>query len=166
MDEVNALSEEDFVARFGFLFEHSPWIVAAAAPARPFADVAAMHAALLNVTDAATAEQKLALLQSHPKLADKAAVAAGLTKESASEQASAGLDQLTAEEFDRFHALNSAYDERFGFPFIIAVRLAGGKAGILKAMETRLGNSRDVELATALTEVGKIVELRLEDVLP
>ncbi|ESQ91241.1 hypothetical protein ABAC460_06665 [Asticcacaulis sp. AC460] len=166
MDEVNALSDEAFVARFGFLFEHSPWIVAAAAKARPFADVAAMHAALLNVVDAATAGQKLALLQAHPKLADKAAVAAGLTRESASEQASAGLDQLTAEEFERFHALNSAYDARFGFPFIIAVRLAGGKAGILKAMETRLDNSPKAELATALTEVGKIVRLRVEDVLP
>ncbi len=162
---MNELSPEDFVARFGFVFEHTPGIVAAAAKARPFSGPDAMHAALMRVVAEMDADAQLALLCAHPPLADKAAIAEGLTKESASEQASAGLDALTPAEFSRFHALNTAYFDRFGFPFIIAVRLAGGKAGILAAMERRLGNDRDTEFRTALTEVGKIVRLRLEDEL-
>ncbi len=162
---MNELSRDDFIARFGFLFEHTPGIVAAAADKRPFAGPADMHAALMKVVDGLGDEAKLALLRAHPKLADKAAITKGLTRESALEQASAGLDTLSEDEFARFHALNTAYAERFGFPFIVAVRLAGGKAGILAAMERRLGNDRATEMQTALSEVGKIVRLRLEDEL-
>ena len=162
---MNDLSPEDFVARFGFLFEHTPGIVAAAASSRPFADADAMHAALMAVVNDMSPEAQLALLRAHPQLADKAAIAQGLTQESASEQASAGLDRLSEEEFARFHALNAAYAEKHGFPFIVAVRLAGGKAGILAAMKRRVDNDRDTELRTALEEVGKIVRLRLDDAL-
>jgi OHCU decarboxylase len=162
---MNELSPEDFVARFGFLFEHTPGIVVAVAGKRPFASGAAMHAALMAEVAAMPEADKLALLRAHPQLADKAAIAQGLTKESASEQASADLDKLTEAEFARFQALNSAYSEKFGFPFIVAVRLAGGKTGILSAMETRLNSDRATEMAAALNEVGKIVRLRLEDEL-
>jgi len=159
--EVNGLSSEAFTERFGFLFEHSPWVTAEAARYRPFATLGAMHAALARVLFFSSDEQKLGVFRAHPRLADKVA----LTRASASEQASAGLDALTPDEFERFRALNAAYDERFGFPFIIAVRLAGGKAGVLKAMQSRLGNPEAQERRTALDEVAKIVGLRLQDVV-
>jgi len=155
-----ALSDADFVARLGFLFEHSPWVVERAARGRPFAD---LHAGLMRVVAESTDDERLALLRAHPELAGKAAVDRTLTSASAAEQASAGLDRLTQAEFDRFHALNTAYRERFGFPFVICVRRTD-KAGILAAMERRLENTREAELAAAIAEVGEIVKLRLEDV--
>lgn len=140
------------------LFEHSPW-VEARADAQPSSGD--RHADLMAVVDAATPEEQLALIRAHPELAGKAAVDGTLTQASAAEQASAGLDRLTQEEFDRFHALNAAYRQKFGFPFIICVRLTD-KAGILAAIERRLANDRDTEIATALDEIGEIVRLRLE----
>ena len=101
------------------------------------------------------------LIRAHPELAGKAAIDRTLTDASTAEQASAGLDRLTQAEFDRFHALNAAYRDRFGFPFIICVRKTD-KAGILAAMQTRLANDRATELAAALHEIGEIVRLRLE----
>jgi 2-oxo-4-hydroxy-4-carboxy-5-ureidoimidazoline decarboxylase len=149
---------ETFVARYGALFEHSPWVVERAADRLPLTD---LHAGLMQVVADATPEEQLALIRAHPELAGKAAVA--LTEASAAEQASAGLDRLSPAEFDRFHALNAAYREKFGFPFIICVRLTD-KAGILAAMARRLANDRDTEIATALGEIGEIVRLRLESI--
>ena len=140
------------------LFEHSPW-VEARADARPSSGD--RHADLMAVVHDATPEEQLALIRAHPELAGKAAVDGSLTEASAAEQASAGLDRLSQAEFDRFHALNRAYREKFGFPFIICVRLTD-KAGILAAMERRRANDRDTEIATALDEIGKIARLRLE----
>lgn len=140
------------------LFEHSPW-VEARADARPSSGD--RHADLMAVLYDATPDEQLALIRAHPELAGKAAVDGALTEASAAEQASAGLDRLTQEEFDRFHALNAAYRDKFGFPFIICVRLTD-KAGILAAMERRLGNDRDAEIAEALAQIGEIVRLRLE----
>jgi 2-oxo-4-hydroxy-4-carboxy-5-ureidoimidazoline decarboxylase len=136
------------------LFEHSPWVEARAA--------SKSHADLMAAVHAATADEQLALIRAHPELAGKAAVDGALTEASAAEQASAGLDRLTQEEFDRFHALNAAYRQKFDFPFIICVRLTD-KAGILAAMDRRLANDRDTEIATALDEIGEIVRLRLKD---
>ena len=140
------------------LFEHSPW-VEARADARPSSGD--RHADLMAVVHDATPEEQLALIRAHPELAGKAAIDGSLTEASAAEQASAGLDRLTPAEFDRFHALNAAYSKKFGFPFIICVRLTD-KAGILAAMTRRLANDCDTEIATALDEIGKIVRLRLE----
>jgi 2-oxo-4-hydroxy-4-carboxy-5-ureidoimidazoline decarboxylase len=139
------------------LFEHSPWVEARADERPSSGD---RHSDLMAVVLDATPDEQLALIRAHPELAGKAAVA--LTEASAAEQASAGLDRLTQAEFDRFHALNAAYREKFGFPFIICVRLTD-KAGILTAMERRLANNRDTEIATALEQIGEIVRLRLED---
>ena len=164
MDAVNALSPEAFVTRFGHLFEHSPWVTTAAAARRPFAVERDMLAAARAVLDEAGEARQLALLCAHPELAGKAAIDETLTAESAAEQASAGLNRLTAEEFALFHARNAAYRERFGFPFIICVRLTN-KAGILDAMKTRLENDRAAEFSTALDEVMKIVGLRLKEAL-
>ena len=141
------------------LFEHSPW-VEERADARPSSGD--RHADLMAVLYDATPEEQLALIRAHPELAGKAAIDRTLTDASAAEQASAGLDRLTPEEYDRFHALNAAYRTRFALPFIICVRLAD-KAGILSEMERRLGNTRDEEIATALAQIGEIVRLRLQD---
>ena len=140
------------------LFEHSPWVEERADARLSSGD---RHADLMAVVHAAAPEEQLALIRAHPELAGKAAVDGSLTEASAAEQASAGLDRLTPAEFDRFHALNAAYREKFGFPFIICVRLTD-KAGILDAMERRLANDRDTEIATALEQIGEIVRLRLE----
>jgi len=147
---------QNFIDRYGMLFEHSRWVAERAAQRLPFPN---LHAGLMKVVTDASPEEQLSLIRAHPELAGKAAV--DLTPASATEQASAGLDRLTQEEFDRFHALNAAYREKFGFPFIICVRLTD-KAGILAAMETRLGNDRDTEIAEALRQIGEIVRLRLE----
>ena len=162
IDEVNALDPTAFAAEFGFLFEHSPWVVEAAAARRPFADFLDMHRTMLAVVEEASDERRLALARAHPELAGKAAIERTLTAESSAEQASAGLDRLTPAEYDRFHALNAAYGARFGFPFIVCVRLTD-KAGILAAMERRLANDPAAELDEAIAQVGEIVRLRLDD---
>jgi 2-oxo-4-hydroxy-4-carboxy-5-ureidoimidazoline decarboxylase len=159
LEEVNALDDVAFVARFGTLFEHSPWVVERAAGLRPFTSV---HAGLMGAVEDAGADDQLALIRAHPELAGKAAIDRTLTDASAAEQASAGLDRLTQAEYDRFHALNAAYGARFGFPFIICVRLTD-KAGILAAMESRLAHDRAQEIDTALEQIGEIVRLRLAD---
>jgi 2-oxo-4-hydroxy-4-carboxy-5-ureidoimidazoline decarboxylase len=141
------------------LFEHSPWIEARA-DARPASGDRWKD--LMTVVHEASDEERLALIRAHPELAGKAAIDRTLTEASAAEQASAGLDRLTPQEFIRFHNLNVAYRARFDFPFIICVRLTD-KAGILTAMEQRLANDRDTEVATAIAQIGEIVRLRLED---
>ncbi|WP_159982363.1 MULTISPECIES: 2-oxo-4-hydroxy-4-carboxy-5-ureidoimidazoline decarboxylase [unclassified Novosphingobium] len=141
------------------LFEHSPW-VEERADAQPSSGD--RHADLMAVMYAASPEEQLALIRAHPELAGKAAIDKTLTDASSAEQASAGLDRLTPQEFDQFHVLNGAYRDKFGFPFIICVRLTD-KAGILTAMERRLGNEREAEVETALGQIGEIVRLRLED---
>lgn len=138
------------------LFEHSPWVEARADAAPTRGD---RHADLMAVVAAATRDEQLALIRAHPELADRAAM---LTDASAAEQAAAGLDRLTAGEFARFHDLNARYRARFGFPFIICVRLTD-KTGILAAMAARLDHDRDTEIATAIVEIGRITRLRLED---
>jgi 2-oxo-4-hydroxy-4-carboxy-5-ureidoimidazoline decarboxylase len=146
----------------GFVFELSPWVVQRAWPARPFADREALYGAMMTALADATDDERMALIRAHPELAGKAAIAKALTAESLSEQASAGLNQLTPEEYARFHALNSAYGAKFGFPFIICARL-NNKVSILAAMERRLPLSRDEEIAEAITQVGLISRLRLFD---
>lgn len=141
------------------LFEHSPW-VEERADARPSSGD--RWADLMAVVHEASADEQLALIRAHPQLAGKAAIDGTLTAASAAEQASVGLDRLTVEEYARFHALNAAYCERFDFPFIICVRVVD-KAGILAAMEQRLGNPRETEIATALEQIGQIVRLRMKE---
>lgn len=141
------------------LFEHSPWVEARADAAPSSGD---RHADLMAVVHGATAAERLALIRAHPELAGRAAIDGTLTHASAAEQASAGLDRLTPAEFARFHDLNARYRARFGFPFIVCVRLTD-KAGILAAMEARLANDPATEIDTAIAEIGRITKLRLED---
>lgn len=167
-DRPSRLSESDFVARFGGVFEHSEWIAkrAFAGELSVANDTAiGLAAALTSVFREATPQERLGVLNAHPDLAGKLAQAKRLTESSTSEQASAGLDALTDAERARFTELNSAYVAKFGFPFIIAVR-GRSKDDILAAFETRIGNDRDSELETACRQVERIALLRLKDMLP
>jgi 2-oxo-4-hydroxy-4-carboxy-5-ureidoimidazoline decarboxylase len=146
-------------ARFLGLFEHSPWVVERAFAAAPFADAQALHQAMLHVVDEAGEEAQLALIRAHPELAAREVP---LTEASTAEQQGAGLRALTAAEFARFAVLNAAYGQKFGFPFIICVRLHS-KAGILAEFARRLENDVAAEREAALAEIGKITWLRLQD---
>ena len=162
VDAVNTFDAPAFAARFGDVAEASPWIAEAAFEARPFADREALVAAFVAVVRAAPRERQLALLRAHPDLAGRAAMAGEMAEESRREQAGAGLDRLTAEEFARFHDLNARYRERFGFPFIFAVKGAT-KEAILAAFEARIDNDAGTERATALANVERILRFRIED---
>lgn len=162
------MPRDEFVQRFGSIFEHSPWVAERAfdlelGPAHDSAG--GLHNALCRAFRSGTAAERLGVLTAHPDLAGKLAQAKRLTEESTKEQASAGLDALTDAERARFTELNTAYVEKFGFPFIIAVR-DNDKASILKAFETRIANDRDQEFATACKQVERIAWYRLHDVLP
>ena len=160
--DVNHLSPEAFLDHFGDVAEHSPWVAAAAAARRPFTDREAFIAAFVASVEAAPRPDRLALIRAHPDLAGRAALAGDLTEDSSREQAGAGLDRLTAAEFARFTALNDAYQAKFGFPFIFAVKGAT-KDQILAAFEARLSHDGETEFATALRQVGRIFRFRLED---
>lgn len=162
LSELNAMDRQAFAAALHFAFELSPWVAERAWEARPFAGVEALHEAAMAVLRAAPSDERLALIRAHPELAGKAAIDKTLTAESTAEQAGAGLDRLTPEEFARFHDLNAAYRERFGFPFVICVRL-NDKASILWAMQARLSHDREAEIAEAIAQVGLISKLRLLD---
>ncbi|MGI9413570.1 MAG: 2-oxo-4-hydroxy-4-carboxy-5-ureidoimidazoline decarboxylase [Hyphomicrobiales bacterium] len=158
-----AMARAAFVDRFGGVYEHSPWIAEhlwAQGIEETHDTAAGLHAALAAIMETAGPDEKLALIRAHPDLAGKAAVRGELTEASTSEQAGAGLDQCTAREFERFQALNAAYKDKFGFPFILAVK---GKTrhDILEAFEARTDNDPETEFATALGEINKIAFLRL-----
>lgn len=160
-------SKESFVTRFGGVFEHSPWVAERAfdegAPIALTSDD--VHTALVASFRAASHADRLAVLRAHPDLAGKLAIAGGLTKDSRAEQAGAGLDRLSASEHARFSELNTAYTEKFGFPFIIAVK-GLTKDDILSAFERRIDNSPEQEFETASAQVEKIALLRLRSMLP
>ncbi len=159
----SAMPEDDFVARFGHVYEHSPWVAQRAWHAGLDADAdtsGGLAAGLATQVDAASAEEQLALIRAHPDLGGRAAQAGTLTPDSAREQAGAGLDACSPEEFERLQQLNRAYTARFGFPFVIAVK-GLSRADILAAMAARLDNDPQRERQTALAEIHKIARLRL-----
>eukprot|EP00119_Amphimedon_queenslandica_P006341 XP_011407112.1 PREDICTED: 2-oxo-4-hydroxy-4-carboxy-5-ureidoimidazoline decarboxylase-like [Amphimedon queenslandica] len=162
VEAVNALDEEAFVSRFSDVAEDSPWVAKAAFAARPFADRDALVEAFTAALRDAEPASQLELLCAHPDLAGKAALAGSLAQASAEEQAQAGLDRLSREEFARFHDLNDRYRRRFGFPFIFAVKGAT-KQAVIAAFEDRIDNEIEVERATALAQVGRIFRFRIED---
>jgi OHCU decarboxylase len=161
------MDRDAFVTEFGGIFEHSPWIAerAHALELGPTHDSArGVHSALARVFRSATPEERLGVLRAHPDLAGKLAAAKRLTADSTAEQASAGLDALTDAERADFTALNEAYTEKFGFPFIIAVR-DNTKASILDAFRRRIDQDHDTEFAEACRQVERIAELRLKEKL-
>jgi OHCU decarboxylase len=161
---INSLPQTEFVSIVGPVFEHSPWIAERTAPERPFTSVAQLYAALCHTVRTATEEEKLGLIRAHPDLVGRAALAGTLTRESTGEQASAGLNKLSSEEVVLFQKNNAAYHEKFGFPFVICARL-NKKEAILAGFAKRLHNSREEEIETALTEIFKIADFRLRDLI-
>ncbi|GAA5534276.1 2-oxo-4-hydroxy-4-carboxy-5-ureidoimidazoline decarboxylase [Deinococcus aluminii] len=162
--EVNALPLPEFVRLFGGVLEHSPRYAERVGRERPFADVEELAAAFTGAVLADTPAEQLALIRAHPDLAGKAALAGEVTPESASEQASAGLDRLTPEEYAEFHRINAAYHDKFDMPYIVCVR-ENTKDTIMSGAATRLHNSPEQERETALREIGKIARLRVLDLV-
>jgi 2-oxo-4-hydroxy-4-carboxy-5-ureidoimidazoline decarboxylase len=152
------------VARFGGVFEESPWIAREAWEQRPFGSVEGLHAAMVWVVDHSPRGARLELIRAHPDLAGKAAVAGALTPESTQEQAAAGLDRLTPEQYERITSLTAAYRERFGFPFVVCAREHTPES-IIATAARRLEASPDGEERTALHEIAKIARLRLADLV-
>ncbi|MFM7425061.1 MAG: 2-oxo-4-hydroxy-4-carboxy-5-ureidoimidazoline decarboxylase [Elainella sp.] len=158
LTELNALSQAEFKQVLGAIFEQTPQIAEQAWQLRPFDSVTDLHQKMLQVVAAISQAEQLALIQAHPDLGSKAKMADA----SVQEQAGAGLDRLSAEEFERLHRLNQTYRDKFGFPFIIAVK-NHTKASILAAFEERIANSPEAERARALSEIGQIALFRLRD---
>lgn len=168
IERPSQMTRDRFVARFGGIFEHSPWIAdrAWALELGPAHDSATgLHNALCRIFRSASPDERLGVLKAHPDLAGKLAAARRLTPDSSAEQASAALDALTDTERDSFQRLNAAYTAKHGFPFIIAVR-DNTKDSILRAFETRIANDTATEFATACAQVERIAALRLKDQLP
>lgn len=161
---LNELSREGFLRVIGPVFEHSPWIAELTWAKRPFESAATLHRALCETVLASDDPRKLALIRAHPDLAGRAARAGTLTPASTCEQASGGLDKLSAEEAALFDTYNREYRERFGFPFVICAR-QNKKEAMLAGFERRLKNSPQQEIEAALAEILKIAELRLHDLL-
>lgn len=165
LQQLNEATVEGFVALLEGTYEHSPWIAERAFAAAPFASLAQLRQALVQVVRDAPRDEQLALVRAHPELAGKARVA--LTSESASEQSVSGLTQCSESEYARLQALNAAYRERFGWPFILAVRGPRGtgltRAQIIETFARRVDGPADVELAECLRQIHRIAELRLDD---
>jgi 2-oxo-4-hydroxy-4-carboxy-5-ureidoimidazoline decarboxylase len=165
--QLNQFSPSEFLTAFGAVYEHSPWIAERAfalKPATGFVSRAAVHAALMATVQSASEDEKLALLNSHPELAGKEATAGTLTIESTREQAGSGLTQMTAALVAALREHNAAYRDKFGFPFIIAVR-NNTQDAIFAAVTSRLTNTRAMEFNNNLMQVGEIARLRLLDLI-
>lgn len=164
VDRVNDLSKEEFVQRFGALFEHSPWVAEGTWRERPFESASELGGALTRAMYEAPTQRRLDLIRAHPDLAGKAAMEGALTPESKGEQASAGLDRLAPREYEAFTQLNKAYREKFGFPLVIAVK-GHTKETIFASARTRLERGRAEEIEAALAEISRIAGLRLGDLV-
>ena len=167
LQQLNAASQAEFTALLDGTYEHSPWVAQAAWQKRPFASLSALKLALVQVLREADVDAQLKLMRAHPELAGKAMVSKTLTAESTNEQGKAGLTDCTAEEFAKIQQLNAAYNAKFGFPFMLAVRGPRGtglsKAEIIATFERRLDNHPDYEHAESLRNIHRVAEIRLDD---
>ena len=164
LTDVNALDQPAFVAALGGIVEHSPWIASGAWSQRPFASVDALHAAMMHTMMTAPELKRLALIRGHPELAGKAAIRGELTAESTTEQSGAGLTHCSPQEFARLTALNRAYNAKFGFPFIIAVK-GLDRTAIIEQFARRVERERTQEFDEALAQIQQISRLRLAALL-
>jgi OHCU decarboxylase len=164
INDLNSASQSAFVATLGAIYEHSPWIAERAWHKRPFDGAEALKAAMAQVVAEASAAEQLGLVRAHPDLAGRLARAGALAPASAGEQAGLGLDRLSDAEFELFERLNTAYRERFGFPFVIAVK-RHTRATVLEAFRARIEHDPDEELRTALAEIDAIAGFRLDTLL-
>jgi 2-oxo-4-hydroxy-4-carboxy-5-ureidoimidazoline decarboxylase len=158
IDSLNQRSNAQFIEILGEIFEHSPWIAEKAAEAKPFFSLDHLYKEMVEVVENSTKEQKLALIRAHPNLGDRVE----MSDDSIHEQKGAGLKDLTFEEYNKILTLNKNYMEKFGFPFILAVR-GKNKHQIYQAMEDRIHNQIEAEFHTSLKEIYKIAQLRLEE---
>ncbi len=164
LTQLNALSETEFARLFGAVLEHSPSYALAVATGRPYASAEAVAGAFVRAASQGGTEAQMALIRAHPDLAGKAAMSGEVTAESASEQASAGLDRLTPDEYAEFHRLNVAYHARFNMPYIVCVR-EQTKASILRGAAERLEHTPEQERQRSLYEIGRIARLRVLDLI-
>jgi allantoate deiminase/N-carbamoyl-L-amino-acid hydrolase len=169
LEQLNNSDVTAFTATLHGIYEHSPWIPERAAAQRPFANITALKLAMQAVVSSAAREEQLGLIRAHPELAGKAAISGELTAESTGEQAKAGLNNCSPEEFATLQKLNADYNKKFGFPFILAVKGADGQGlsrqAIIATFSRRLKNQFDDELAEALRQIGRIAEMRTNDLL-
>ena len=174
LTELNAKDRRAFVEAVGWVFEESPWVAERAWEQRPFASLDALHDVMTGIVASATYEEQITLLRAHPELGTvrlkpdptggTTGVGSQMSVASQREQSGAGLDTLTRDEHERLTALNTAYREKFGFPFLYAVK-GSTKYDILGALERRLPSRRDIEHQEALRQVYRIARFRLEDVI-
>ncbi len=157
---LNALDAPAFTQVLGAIFEHSPWVAERVVHQRPFASTQTLHAAMVAAIEVEGSEAQLKLIRAHPELAGKAAVRGELTEESNREQSGAGLDRCTPQEFAELRSLNTRYNQKFGFPFIAAVR-GHTRHSIIALMAQRLGNSVEAEQRECLQQIYKIGAFRL-----
>jgi 2-oxo-4-hydroxy-4-carboxy-5-ureidoimidazoline decarboxylase len=158
IDALNSLGRVDFVSAVGWVFEGSPWVAERTWNSRIFEDADSLHQAMVQQVEAASSEEQLALLRAHPDLGTRARVTAA----SGAEQAGAGLDNLTPPEFERLERLNIEYRDKFGFPFLFAVK-GSTKHDILRELEQRLEDDPEREYREALRQVYRIARFRIED---
>ena len=164
LQALNSTEPHTFIQVLGGIFEHSPWVAEQVVTLRPFSSINALHAAMVQQIEAAGSEVQLKLIRAHPELAGKAAVRGELTEESSREQSGVGLDRCSPQEFAQLQDLNTRYNQRFGFPFIVAVR-GHSRESIIALMAQRLGNSAEVEQGECLQQIYKIGAFRLNDLL-
>ncbi|MFC4766731.1 2-oxo-4-hydroxy-4-carboxy-5-ureidoimidazoline decarboxylase [Effusibacillus consociatus] len=159
VEDLNRLTLPEFVERVGWVFEHSPWVAKRAWVDRPFSSVDILHQTMVGVVEKADCQDQLSLIRAHPDLGTRVK----MSSVSQREQSGAGLDQLSQEEYEDFLELNRSYMQKFGFPFIMAVR-GQTKETIKFALQERLSHSKEDESAHALQEIYKISRFRLEDI--
>ena len=157
---ANALPRKEFVATFGWVFEGSPWVAEQAWPHRPFTDRESLHRALVREVEAADRQTKLALLRAHPDLGARAR----MSDASIGEQTGSGLDRMSTADYQRLQAMNRRYREKFGFPFLFAVK-GSAVNDILISLERRVEAAPETEFQEALTQVYRIASFRLQDAL-
>ena len=165
LPQANALTLAQFVARFGGVFEHSPWVAERAWHGRPFDSVEQLHASMLHAVAGANAEEQLALIRAHPELAGREAVKGALTADSSTEQGRLGFLDLDRSHLEQIKELNRTYRQRFGIPCIVALKLHASRESVMAAMLRRLGNTVQAEKATALEQIGHIARGRLDKIV-
>jgi 2-oxo-4-hydroxy-4-carboxy-5-ureidoimidazoline decarboxylase len=163
--ELNSLEEDEFAARLGALFEHSPWVAERVWQKRPFRSIEELHRAMMAEVLEARFDEQLALVRAHPELAGREAAAAALTPESSSEQERLGFVSLSKEEFLKMAELNRSYRRKFGFPCIVALRLHQSRDSVMSEMRQRLANDATTELRSALGQIAHITRGRLDKLI-
>jgi 2-oxo-4-hydroxy-4-carboxy-5-ureidoimidazoline decarboxylase len=165
LPQVNALALAQFVARFGGVFEHSPWVAERAWRRRPFASIDELFQRMANEVQLAAPAEQLALIRAHPELAGKEATGGNLTVDSSSEQGRLGFMNLDRSHFEQIGELNRTYRQRFGIPCIVALKLHASRASVMAEMQRRLGNTMQAEIAAALEQINHIARGRLEKIV-